>query len=102
MNTNTRKEPKKQEESGPVLEPNRRLSRLTVMVTDQERETLRRIVEDSGGGGSVRRMLESFVADLCNSSRRQWPYGREGARQWLEAHRGGLAMDRCFGKGGDA
>ena len=82
--------------------PNRRLSRLTVMVTDQERESLRRIVEDSGGGESVRRMLEEFVADLCNSSRRKWPYGREGARQWLEAHRGGLAMDRCFGKGGDA
>jgi hypothetical protein len=102
MKRNTRKDPEKQGESGPVPGPNRRLSRLTVMVTDQERETLRRIVEDSGSGGSVRRMLESFVADLCNSSRRQWPYGREGARQWLEAHRGGLAMDRRFGKGGDA
>ena len=82
--------------------PNRRLSRLTVMVTDEERETLRRIVENSGSGQSVRRMLEEFVADLCNSSRRRWPYGREGARQWLDAHRGCLAMDRHFEKGGDA
>jgi hypothetical protein len=101
MNRNTRNEPKKQEERGPVPGPNRRLSRLILMVTDEERETLRRIVEDSGSGQSVRRMLEEFVADMCNSSRRRWPYGREGARQWLEAHRGGLAMDRRFREGGD-
>ena len=71
-----------------------KLRRLTLYVTDRERESLTRIVEDEGFGESVRQLLECFIADLTNSERRGWPWGKQGAQEWLEAHRGGCQMER--------
>lgn len=80
----------------PKTEP--ALRRLTLYVTEQERGELARIVENEGYGESVRKMLESFVSDLTNSARRTWPWGKQGAQEWLASHRAGLEME----KGGDA
>jgi len=79
----------------------RKLRRLTLFVTDQERDLLARIVENEGYGESVRQMLESFVADLTNSIRRGWPWGKQGAQDWLDSHRAGCRMQQeCRSKGG--
>ena len=71
-----------------------KLRRLTLYVTDRERESLAQIVEDEGYGESVRQLLECFIADLTNSERRGWPWGKQGAQEWLEAHRSGCQMER--------
>ena len=77
-----------------------RLGRLTLQVTDVERERLKRIAKESAGGESVRAMLENFVADLCDSARRGRICGRYGAVVWLSMHRSALEKDRTGGKGG--
>ena len=76
---------KRQEETDAINAP--KLRRLTLFVTDQERELLAQIVKDEEYGESVRQMLESFVADLTNSRRRGWPWGKQGAQEWLDSHR---------------
>lgn len=76
------------------------MRRLTLFVTEQERELLARIVENEGYGETVRQMMESFVADLTNSSRRGWPWGKQGAQDWLDSHRAGCRMQKeCCSKG---
>ncbi len=70
-----------------------KLRRLTLYVTDRERESLTQIVEDEGYGESVRQLLECFIADLTNSERRGWPWGKQGAQEWLDAHRSGCQME---------
>tara|TARA_Y100000385_G_C13037140_1_gene613510 strand:+ start:225 stop:467 length:243 start_codon:yes stop_codon:yes gene_type:complete len=72
-----------------------KLRRVSLYLTDWERNKLAQIVEDEEYGESPRQLLESFVSDLTHSGRRfGWPWGKNGAQEWLESHRTCLKMER--------